>query len=102
MSLAFGLCLTTLFLLASIGTPIGYAIISCAVVYLTLVGQDVGLAGEQIIYGLYDSFVLLAVPLFIVAANIMNAGSISERLLTREKAVSLAEYLAFERYQVCS
>jgi tripartite ATP-independent transporter DctM subunit len=81
MSLAFGLCLTTLFLLASIGTPIGYAIISCAVVYLTLVGQDVGLAGEQIIYGLYDSFVLLAVPLFIVAANIMNAGSISERLL---------------------
>jgi tripartite ATP-independent transporter DctM subunit len=52
------------------------------VVYLAMVGQDLGLAGEQIIYGLYDSFVLLAVPLFIVAANIMNAGSISERLLS--------------------
>ena len=81
MSLAFGICLATLFLLAAIGTPIAFAIISSAVVYLVLVGQDVGLAGEQIIYGLYDSFVLLAVPLFIVAANIMNAGSISERLL---------------------
>ena len=81
MSLAFGICLSTLFLLAAIGTPIAFAIISSAVVYLVLVGQDVGLAGEQIIYGLYDSFVLLAVPLFIVAANIMNAGSISERLL---------------------
>jgi hypothetical protein len=31
--------------------------------------------------GLYRSFVLLAVPLFIVAANIMNAGTISDRLL---------------------
>ena len=31
--------------------------------------------------GLYQSFILLAVPLFIVAANIMNAGTISERLL---------------------
>ena len=79
MSLAFGICLATLFLLAAIGTPIAFSIISSAVVYLVLVGQDVGLAGEQIIYGLYDSFVLLAVPLFIVAANIMNAGSISER-----------------------
>jgi tripartite ATP-independent transporter DctM subunit len=81
MSLAFGICLATLFLLAAIGTPIAFSIISSAVVYLVLAGQDVGLAGEQIIYGLYDSFVLLAVPLFIVAANIMNAGSISERLL---------------------
>jgi tripartite ATP-independent transporter DctM subunit len=41
-----------------------------------------GIAAEQIVYGLYDSFVLLAVPLFIVAANIMNAGAISDRLLT--------------------
>jgi tripartite ATP-independent transporter DctM subunit len=30
---------------------------------------------------LFDGFLLLAVPLFIVTANIMNAGSISDRLL---------------------
>jgi tripartite ATP-independent transporter DctM subunit len=29
----------------------------------------------------YSSFILLAVPLFIIAANIMNAGTISDRLL---------------------
>ena len=81
MSVAFILCLATLFLLAAVGTPIAYSIISGAVVYLLVAGQDLGIAGEQIIYGLYDSFVLLAVPLFIVAANIMNAGTISERLL---------------------
>ena len=43
-------------------------------------GQDIGLFGEQILNGLYDCFVLLAVPLFIVAANIMNASAITDRL----------------------
>jgi TRAP-type transport system large permease protein len=81
MSIAFILCIGTLFLLAAMGMPIAHSIISGAVVYLLIAGQDLGIAGEQIIYGLYDSFVLLAVPLFIVAANIMNAGTISERLL---------------------
>ncbi|MBF9058183.1 TRAP transporter large permease subunit [Rhodobacterales bacterium HKCCSP123] len=74
-------CLAALFLLAGIGTPIGYAIILAALVYLGLGGMDLALAGEKIMQGLYRSFVLLAVPLFIVAANIMNAGTISDRLL---------------------
>ena len=81
MSASFGLCLLALLLLAAIGAPIALSMIVGAVVYLAVKGQDLGLAGEQIIQGLYDSFLLLAVPLFIVAANIMNAGSISDRLL---------------------
>jgi tripartite ATP-independent transporter DctM subunit len=81
MSLQFGLCLLTLFVLAGIGAPVAYAIIAGAIVYLAVAGQDIALAGEQMLAGLYESFVLLAVPLFIVAANIMNAGTISERLL---------------------
>jgi tripartite ATP-independent transporter DctM subunit len=39
-----------------------------------------GLAAEQVANGLYNSYVLLAVPLFILAANLMNAGTISERI----------------------
>jgi tripartite ATP-independent transporter DctM subunit len=81
VSPAFALCLLALFTLAAIGMPIAHATIVGAVVYLAVAGQDLGLAGEQIVYGIYESFVLLAVPLFIVAANIMNAGSISDRLL---------------------
>jgi len=81
MSLELALCLITLFGLAGIGTPIGYSIIIASVVYLGFADLDVALAGEKILQGLYKSFVLLAVPLFIVAANIMNAGTISDRLL---------------------
>ncbi len=81
MSLQFALCLLTLFALAGLGAPIALSMIVAAIVYLAANGQDLSLAAEQNIQGLYDSFVLLAVPLFIVAANIMNAGTISERLL---------------------
>jgi tripartite ATP-independent transporter DctM subunit len=81
MSFELALCLVTLFTFAGIGMPIGYAIIIGALVYLGVAGQDTALVGEQILQGLFNSFVLLAVPLFIVAANIMNAGTISDRLL---------------------
>ena len=81
MSFEFSLCLLTVFALAALGAPVAFSMIIGAIVYLGASGQDIALAGEQIIQGIYNSFILLAVPLFIVAANIMNAGSISERLL---------------------
>ncbi|MBZ0228499.1 MAG: TRAP transporter large permease [Bauldia sp.] len=68
-------------LLAAIGVPIAFATFVGAIGYLLLSGQDVGLVAEQSLNGLFDSFVLLAVPLFIVAANFMNAGTVSDRLL---------------------
>ena len=81
MSLEFTLCLISLFFLAGIGTPIAYSILVASFVYLAAAGQSVGVAGKVLMDGLYQSFILLAVPLFIVAANIMNAGTISDRLL---------------------
>jgi tripartite ATP-independent transporter DctM subunit len=87
MSLAFGLCLLILCLAAAMGMPIALAMIVSAVAYLAMSGQDLALASEQLIQSVYDSFVLLAVPLFIVAANIMNAGAISDRLMDFCKAM---------------
>jgi tripartite ATP-independent transporter DctM subunit len=87
MSLSFGLCLLVLCLAAAMGMPIALAMIVSAVAYLAMSGQDLALASEQLIQSVYDSFVLLAVPLFIVAANIMNAGAISDRLMDFCKAM---------------
>ena len=81
MSFELASCLVTLFLLAGIGTPIGYSIMLASVVYLGFSGLDVALAGEKILQGFYLSTILIAVPLFIVTANIMNAGTITDRLL---------------------
>ena len=55
--------------------------ILAAIGYVGIAHQDLSLPAEQLVQGLYDNFIILAVPLFIVAANIMNAGSISDRLL---------------------
>ncbi|HKJ63155.1 MAG TPA: TRAP transporter large permease subunit, partial [Hyphomicrobiales bacterium] len=82
MSVAFIACLGVVLVLAALGAPVAFSMVTGAIAYVAIRGQDLALPAEQMIQGLYDSFVLLAVPLFIVAANIMNAGTISERLLS--------------------
>jgi tripartite ATP-independent transporter DctM subunit len=54
--------------------------LASGIAYMAFKKQDMGLAAEQVLNGLYNSYVLLAVPLFVFAANLMNAGTISERL----------------------
>ncbi|MDB5938100.1 MAG: dicarboxylate transporter-DctM subunit, partial [Polaromonas sp.] len=60
--------------------PIGFSMLAAGIAYLIAKGQDIGLVAEQVGNGLYNSYVLLAVPLFVFAANIMNAGTVSERI----------------------
>jgi len=60
--------------------PIGFSMLAAGVAYLLVKGQDLGLVAEQVSNGLYNSYVLLAVPLFVFAANIMNAGTVSDRI----------------------
>ncbi len=67
--------------LAVMGLPIGHAMIGGSILYLLLAGQDMGIAAEQLLQGLYNSYVLLAIPLFIFAADLMNVGGLSDRLL---------------------
>ena len=80
MSTVFILTLVAFFGLALLGMPVVFAMFVASIGYLIVSGRDIGLFGEQILNGLYDSFVLLAVPLFILAANIMNASGVSDRL----------------------
>ncbi len=80
MSAALFLMLGAFFLAAAIRVPIGYAMIGSGVLYLAVTGKDIGLAGEQILQGLYTNFVFLAVPLFIFAANVMNVTTVTDRV----------------------
>lgn len=82
MSMAFLISLGGFLLLGAIGMPIAIAAFAASIGYMFISGQDVGLVAEQALNGLFNSYVLLAVPLFILAANFMNAGTISDRLLT--------------------
>jgi tripartite ATP-independent transporter DctM subunit len=67
--------------LSLLGLPIGHAMIGGSVLYLYLAGADMGIAAEQLLNGMYSSYLLLAIPLFILAATFMSSGSILDRLL---------------------
>jgi tripartite ATP-independent transporter DctM subunit len=81
VSLPFLVAIGAFLLFGAIGMPVGFAMLNAGVLYLFVSGQDLALAAEQVLNSLFNSFVLLAVPLFIFAANVMNAGTISLRLL---------------------
>jgi len=81
VSWEFGACVAVILMTAIIGLPIGHAMLASSVFYLLLQGQDMSIAFEQMLTGLYGSYVLLAIPLFIFAADLMNVGSLSDRLL---------------------
>lgn len=81
MSPGFFVCLAVLFGVAALGAPIPLAIIGSSIVYLAVDGRDLGLAAEQMLQGVMNNFIILAVPLFILAAAIMNASTIGERLM---------------------
>jgi tripartite ATP-independent transporter DctM subunit len=68
------------FLWSFLGMPIGHAMLAAAFVYLFLTGQDIAIAATQSLNGLFSSFVLMSVPLFILSADIMNASKITDRL----------------------
>src|SRR6476469_5896064 len=77
----FALCIIAITVLAALGLPIGHSMIVASVFYLLITGLDLGTAAEQILNGLFNSYVLLAIPLFILAADLMNIGSLTDRLL---------------------
>jgi C4-dicarboxylate transporter, DctM subunit len=67
--------------LAILGLPIGLSMISGSILYLFLRGQDMGLVAERLLNSMFTGYVILAVPLFILAAELMNTGTMTDRLL---------------------
>jgi tripartite ATP-independent transporter DctM subunit len=77
----FAFAVAAIVALSLLGLPVGHAMIAGSVLYLYLKGLDMGTAAEQLLNGMYTSYLLLAIPLFILAAEFMNSGPIMDRLL---------------------
>jgi len=77
----FALALVAIVGLSVLGLPVAHAMIGGSILYLFLAGLDMGTAAEQLLNGMNTSFLLLAIPLFVLAAEFMNSGSIMDRLL---------------------
>jgi C4-dicarboxylate transporter DctM subunit len=77
----FALAVIAIVVLSLLGLPIGHAMIAGSLLYFWVKGVDMGTAAEQLLNGMFTSYLLLAIPLFILAAEFMNSGSIMDRLL---------------------
>ena len=69
-----------------IGLPIALDLICSAVVYLMYKGMDIGIVAEQICQSINQNYTILAVPMFVLMAEVMNGGAISNRLFDFCKA----------------
>lgn len=74
-------------LLMAINTPISFAIGLSCLVYLLARGNIQLVIAPITIIGGMDSFVLLAVPLFILVGELMNTGGITTRLIDCARAL---------------
>ncbi|MBX9456848.1 MAG: TRAP transporter large permease [Rhizobium sp.] len=77
----FSIAIVMITALALLGLPIGLSMICGSILYLWMAGMDMGTVAEQFLNGMYSNYIILAVPLFIFAAEIMNSGSMTDRLL---------------------
>jgi tripartite ATP-independent transporter DctM subunit len=80
MSPAVEVMFILFFLWMFIGMPLGHAMLASGIVYFVITGRDMGLVASQSLNGIYGNFVMLAVPLFIFAAELMNAGKMTDKL----------------------
>jgi C4-dicarboxylate transporter DctM subunit len=67
--------------------PVAHAMFAAGIAYLFATGQDVGLLVDQVLTSMLTMYVLLAIPMFILAANLMNAATVSERLFGAANAI---------------
>lgn len=71
----------TFFVLLIIGAPISISIGASAVLGCLSLGYPLMVIGQKMVTGI-DSYLLIAIPLFILAGNLMNAGKITEKIFS--------------------
>lgn len=77
----------TFFPLLFLGVPISFVLILSTIAYILAMGGDVSwlLVPSRIVRGM-DSFLLMCLPFFVLAGNLMNNGGITERLIKLAQA----------------
>ena len=73
--------LVLLVVLILLGAPIGFAMALLPTAYIAFIGDVPLTAIPYQMYTALDKFPLVAVPLFLLAGELMNLGAVTDRLL---------------------
>ena len=58
--------------------PIAFGMLATSIFYLMAAGLDIGLVAEKVVTNLYSVFIIIAVPLFVFTAKVMNSSKVSD------------------------
>jgi len=85
--MAVGIWLAVFALMFLLGYPFAFAMIVSSVLYLIISGIDITNVVDIMVIQFETNFVLLAVPLFIFSAKVMNVSKLTDRLFNFASAV---------------
>ncbi|MDD3413439.1 MAG: TRAP transporter large permease [Lachnospiraceae bacterium] len=60
--------------------PIPMGMMAACVFYFVVSGENVKMVGQQTLKTFYTNYTIIAVPLFIFAANVMNSGKVTDKV----------------------
>jgi tripartite ATP-independent transporter DctM subunit len=71
----------------ALSIPVTYGMIAAGAFYLFYTHADLGIVVGQVMGTMYTGYVLMAIPLFIFTANVMNSGKVTDSMFEFSKAV---------------
>ena len=60
--------------------PVPLGLMTACMFYFIVAGQPIKMVGQQTLKTFYTNYTIIAVPLFVFAANVMNSGKITEKI----------------------
>ena len=87
MNLALTVALITFILIFLLRMPIAIGMISSSVLYFLVKGADMSIPINMVMNTYFTNYVIIAVPLFIFTANIMNSGKVTHMIYGFANAV---------------
>jgi len=60
--------------------PVPLGLMTACMFYFIAAGQPIKMVGQQTLKTFYTNYTIIAVPLFVFAANVMNSGKITEKI----------------------
>ena len=80
MSLPLTVFIVMFVLIFVLRMPVPLGLMTACMFYFIVAGQPIKMVGQQTLKTFYTNYTIIAVPLFVFAANVMNSGKITEKI----------------------
>jgi len=86
MSISFWIAVIALVAAFIFSVPLSLGLICSGVLYLLTSGADLGIVADKILSGMFGNYTILAVPMFVLMANVMNSSDVTMHMFKFAKA----------------